>query len=489
MAPEKPSAAAKAPLKSVKKPFVLVLVDDHGKSFDENLIQAGDSGGNLAAEYLHAAVQERARKLPAGEYDIRVRVYANVAKLRELLGPGLSPSLDRFILSFNAFDTQFHYVDVGSTGRKIRQVKQIFEQSLKDSRCKHIFFLGGQPYVELLRSAIKATKRVTIVAPIYVKNGHPLRASASFAFEKVFPVPIQECWFYKMGSCKWGKDCKMFHPPPTQSPLPPDSGITPDRPNTPEPSSNPLDQRTLTSSNHSLPLPHTENSHLIPLNASAHRLDTLLQHSEKASLDALNANNSAQGNPCPDFHFRGACNAPTCLLDHSPSEVLDPKLLDAVRYRARTQQCEMGGACRQLTCMKGHALLTKDWKVVEWVIPDGYEEPTGMDGDAGDQKPQNQIDLLSDQDCSVEMPGEGHFPTWVSQGEDLMFFGDVEDGVDDGKNAEGFDQGMVRSEVAKVSGESVMVYDATMKFALSKKEADELVRVAKSMSCLDPPEW
>lgn len=172
----------------------------------------------MAAEYLHAAVQERARKLPAGDYDIRVRVYANVAKLRELLGPGLSPSLDRFILSFNAFDTQFHYVDVGSTGRKIREVKrkiqpplqtrgilfiiisETFEQSLNNSQCKHIFFLGGQPYVDLLRSAIKETKRVTIVAPIYFKKGHPLRASAGFAFEKVFPVPIQECWFYKMAS-------------------------------------------------------------------------------------------------------------------------------------------------------------------------------------------------------------------------------------------------------------------------------------------------
>ncbi|KAF2802423.1 uncharacterized protein BDZ99DRAFT_203398 [Mytilinidion resinicola] len=470
---KKSKVVAKAPFKS-RKPFVLVLVDDHGKSFHESLIKAGDPGGDLAAQHINAAVEERMHKLPnsSGNYDIVVRVYASVNVLRKTLGPKDSISLDRFIDSFNAFHALFHYNNVSPVMKKIQKVKQTFKQSLDDSQCKHIFFFGGHPYYELLRSSIKRTDRVTLVASTYLDSEPCLLGLNSFAFEKVFRVQKpKECPHYKKGKCYWGKKCRMFHPPAqsltAQSPPPPNSGIKLDRPDHPKTS------------------PNLQNPNLIPLNASSHRLDTHLFIS-KATLDALYAKAGAHGNPCPDLHFRGACNAPTCPLDHDP---LTPELLDEMRYCERKQECDMRGACRSITCLKGHASLTGDREVTEWGMPDRVEGPEGVDWNPPDRKPRNLVDLLSGEDCCVEMAGEGPLDTWDLQGEDLIFFGDVEDVENGGEGVERVDKGVVESKVGEVGKEAGMAYDITMKFALSGKEAGELDRRMRSRGCLDPPQW
>lgn len=99
------------------------------------------------------------------------------------------------------------------------------------------------------------------------------------------------------------------------------------------------------------PPPAAAAPHLIPLNASGHRLDPALPQPPPAAFEAFHRRAKAS-KPCNDLNLLGACSEQSwCRFSHAP---LSPDTLAVLRVLNAHLPCSFGKACRSGKCYRGH---------------------------------------------------------------------------------------------------------------------------------------
>ena len=91
---------------------------------------------------------------------------------------------------------------------------------------------------------------------------------------------------------------------------------------------------------------------VILLNRKEQRLDPKLPKADVITNHRLHEL-IAQHKLCNTFHITGKCeDGSYCQYHHG--ERLEAKLQNALRHKARTQSCGLGGICRSFDCVAGH---------------------------------------------------------------------------------------------------------------------------------------
>ncbi|KAJ1323751.1 hypothetical protein MN608_10997 [Microdochium nivale] len=162
-----------------RRPFIVALIDADADCyfFRDGFLEKGLNGGELAADALHASLQQFVRTLPGGalvsEVDIVVKAFAKMSGLASALqaaGKIRGPEqLRAFAAGFSSRKPFFDFIDVGplKEGADVK-FKANAEFYLDSFQCKHLFLgcVHDEGYVSWLQQFVgdpRLANRMTLI--------------------------------------------------------------------------------------------------------------------------------------------------------------------------------------------------------------------------------------------------------------------------------------------------------------------------------------
>ncbi|KAJ5690590.1 hypothetical protein N7462_004982 [Penicillium macrosclerotiorum] len=160
-----------------REPFVVVMLDGEGVIFKDEFLQAGEEGGQNAAEQLHTAILAYlATSLPTiNAPKIMTKIYLNVKCFGEqCVRAGLISepvAIHDFIRGFNETTSFSEIVDIGSGKNKAHdKIQETFQVFLYNCHC-HQIFIGCPSNIEYAQFLDEVSKDCDLTGRISLVEG------------------------------------------------------------------------------------------------------------------------------------------------------------------------------------------------------------------------------------------------------------------------------------------------------------------------------